>query len=155
MLPKYLKHVEHFCMALKCCIWWYILYFNIVNTMGWIIVKFCEHCNEPLFFVKSEFLGTLRDYQFIKMGTWFMALIRAIKIFVTGQNYSRIWSPKCIIIKSNQSKLLSTFQCITKQHSCVCQLKENKQTVWHKLESELWTLSWYFVLISISQTCGW
>jgi len=58
-----------------------------------------------------------------------MALILAIKIFVARQNYSRIWSPKCIIIKPNQSKLLSTFQCITKQLSYVYHLKENEQTV--------------------------
>jgi len=58
-----------------------------------------------------------------------MTLIREIKIFVATQNYSRIWSPKCIIIKPNQNKLLSTFQCITKQLPYVCQLKENKQIV--------------------------
>jgi len=73
-----------------------------------------------------------------------MSLIRAIKIVVARQNYSRIWSPKCIIIKPNQSKLLSTFQHITKQLFYVCQLKENEQTVWCKLGSEFWTLSWYF-----------
>jgi len=75
-------------------------------------------------FVKTELLGSLKDYQFIRMGTGFMALIRAIKIVVARQNYSRIWSPKCIIIKPNQSKLLNTFQCITKQLSYVCQLKK-------------------------------
>lgn len=63
------------------------------------------------------------------MGTGFMPLIRAIKIVVARQNYSRIWNPKCIIIKPNQSKLLSTSQCVTKQLSYVYQLKENEQTV--------------------------
>jgi hypothetical protein len=131
-----------------------LLYFKVLNTMEWIVIKFCEYCNELLSLIKSELPGSLKD-QFVKMGTWSMVLIRAIKIFVARQNYSRTWSPKCIIIKPNQNKLLSTFQCITKQHSYVCQLKANKKTVWHKLESELWTLSWYFVLISISQNCEW
>ena len=132
-----------------------VVNFVIVNTTGWIIIKFCEHCNEPLSFVKSDHLCSLSDYQFIKMRTGFMALIRKIKIFVAGQNYTRIRSPKCTIIKPNQNKVLSLLQLHHKA-TFLCVSAERKQANSEtKFESELWTLFWYFILISIWKTCGW
>jgi hypothetical protein len=84
-----------------------------------------------------------------------MDLIVAIEASVARQNYSRICSPKFIIIKPNQNRLLSLFQLHYKAIFFCLSVERKQANSAKKLGSEPLPLFWIVFFVNQYFTNMW